>query len=89
MFHSFFRLCYLQVAHGPDDLIKMREEIITGIENLGHKLKSDGISQRWFDACDEKTKFVCRNVNGPLFKNLLRKAGHCDIACADLFRKGQ
>ena len=47
-----------------------------------------GVNDRWFGDADAETRGVCSGVNGCLFQELVRAAGHCDANVADIFRYG-
>ena len=52
-------------------------------------LQKNGERDKWFSTASEDTKRLTATVNGPLFEQLLKEAGHPDVKCADLFREGK
>ena len=63
--------------------------MISKIEEAGAEIRESGALTEWFEGCDEKVKKVTELVNGVLLSELLRKGGHGDLECAEIFREGK
>jgi len=77
-----------QAEREPNVVMAEREAMIQQLVLADSELRASGWCQRWHADSDEVTKGVCSEVNGHLFAELLRAAGHKDVGCANLFREG-
>ena len=78
-----------QGAREPWDIMQQRENILERIEAQAQALLKSGERDKWFSNASEDTKRLTATVNGPLFEQLIKEAGHPDVKCADLFREGK
>ena len=61
---------------------------MVGLEEFGAQLHESGACHAWFGTCDDETRRVAGEANGPLFETLLRATEFVDVPCADLLKDG-
>jgi len=73
----------------PEEIINQRERTMKHIESRAGALRASGAVERWLHECPAEAKRVVEHVNGPLMAELVQRAGHCDVDCPELFRRGE
>jgi hypothetical protein len=75
-------------SHTDDDVMHLRETLLSHLETVGDAFLRDGSVTRWRTSCDSAIQRITADVNGPLFQHLLRQTGYHDAAVVDLFSAG-
>ena len=89
-FRLFVRAQVLQwvAARTPEEIIELREHVMSQIEEAGARLwRSKGVN-RWMGGAETGVQRVSRSVNGSLFEQLLAQLDCGDVAAARLFMNG-
>ena len=71
-----------------DEIIAERNRTMWRIRSMAKRMRDSGATSHWFRGSDAITQQVAGCVNGPLFEQLVREAGHVDLDCVEMFRKG-
>ena len=58
------------------------------LSEADRRMRQSGLCQRWLGEADASLIRVVREINGPLFEQLLRQSDYDDMACLDLLRHG-
>ena len=61
---------------------------MTRLSEADRRMRQSGLCQRWLGEADAALTRVVREINGPLFEQLLRQSDYDDMACLDLLRHG-
>ena len=77
-----------QKSRTAGEIVSEREKATKAIESMGAMFRRNGSCDKWLSGADAGVAHIAKDVNGPLFEELIAACEHADWNVSELFRTG-